>query len=86
VPKRTATGVWNVVMKSAVYKVLYAIVVPITTAANTVGVSMQPTTTDANGRLIINWTFTTIGTATPADIGTSESFQVYVVYSLTSVS
>lgn len=86
VPVRSATGVWSVTMKEQVYKVLFAYVVPITTVANTVDVSMQPTTTTSTGKLVVNWTFRTVGTTTPADIGVSEAFQVFVVYSNTSVS
>jgi hypothetical protein len=85
-PVRSGTGVWSVTLKEAVYKVLHVDVKALTTAANYVGVIMQPTTTDSTGRLIINWTFVTVGTATPADIAAAQKFNVYFVGSLASIA
>ena len=85
-PVRTGTGVWSVALRESVYKVLHIDVTPLTTAANNVGVAIQPTTTDSAGRLVINWTFTTIGTNTPADILSAQKFCVYFVGSLASIA
>ena len=85
-PVRSGTGVWSVTMKEPVYKVLFVDVKALTTVGNYVGVIMQPTTTDANGRLVINWTFVTVGTSTAADIAAGQKFQVYVVGSLASIA
>ena len=85
-PVRSGTGVWSVTMKEPVYKVIFVDVKALTTVGNYVGVIMQPTTTDANGRLVINWTFTTIGTNTPVDILSAQKFCVYFVGSLASIA
>ena len=86
VPVRTGTGVWKVTMRDPAYKVQFAQVTPFTTAANAVGVVMQPNTTDSSGRLVLNWTFCTIGTNTPADIAAAQVFNVYVEYSEASIA
>lgn len=86
VPVRSGTGVWSVTMKDPSYRTILSIVTPLTTAANAVGVVMQPTTLDSGGRLVINWTFCTIGTNTPADIAAAQKFQVTAIYSETSIA
>jgi hypothetical protein len=86
VPVRSGVGVWSVTMRDPAFRVLLAEVRPFTTTANTVGVVMQATTLDSGGRLVINWTFCTIGTATPVDIATAQKFGVTVVYSETSIA
>ncbi len=86
VPVRSATGVWSVTMKDVAYKVLNVEVRPYTTTANAVGVIMQPNTTDSAGRLVLNWTFVTYGSTTPADIAASQVFGVFVDYSEASIA
>jgi hypothetical protein len=86
VPVRSGTGVWSVTMRDPAFKVLLAEVKSFTTTGNAVSVIMQANTTDSVGRLVINWTFCTFGTTTPADITTSAVFNVFVAYSETSVS
>jgi hypothetical protein len=85
VPVRSTTGVWSVTMRDPAFRVILALVVPLVAAANGVDVIMQPCTLSATGQQIINWTFVTTGTKTPADIGTSEFFQVTSIYSETSI-
>jgi len=86
VPVRSATGVWSVTMRDPAFRVILCDVIPLQAVGSAVGVVMQAPTNDSTGRQVIHWTFCTIGTATPADIGTSQKFQVVSIYSETSVA
>ena len=86
VPVRSATGVWSVTMRDPAYRTILALVTPMVAAAAGVDVVMQLPTADSAGRQVINWTFCTVGTDTPADIGTSQAFQVTSIYSETSIA
>ena len=86
VPVRSGTGVWSITMRDPAYKVLRATVDVFSTVGNHVDVLMQANTTDSSGRLVLNWTFCTVGTATPADIATAQVFNVFVAYSEVSIA
>lgn len=87
VPVRSGTGVWSVTLKDPAYKVTFCSVKFQGVVGSAVDAIMQPVTANATtGQAVINWTFCTVGTATPADIGASLKFNVYVEYSETSIA
>jgi hypothetical protein len=86
VPVRSGTGVWSVTLKDVYYKILNVEVRAYTTTANAIGVIMQPNTTDSAGRVVINWTFVTVGTTTAADIAASQVFNVFFDASEASIA
>ena len=86
VPVRTGTGIWKITTRDSYFKVLFSEVRTYTTTGNAVSVIMQPNTVDSNGLTVINWTFCTYGTTTPADIAASQVFGVYFSASELSVS
>lgn len=86
VPVRTGTGIWKVTMLDTAFKVLFASVKVMSTTGAYLDAILQPVTLDSAGRPVINWTFCTVGTATPADVATATSFNVFVMYSEASIA
>jgi hypothetical protein len=76
VPVRSGTGVWAVTTRLNGFRVTQMQVKTMTTTANALDVIYQAPTLDSNGRTVLNWTFCTLGTATPADIAASQKFLV----------
>ena len=81
-PSRSATGVWSVTMKDVAFKVVDVDIKTMLATGHYLSTQLLPTTTDTNGKLVLNWVFNSAGT--PTDLPASGSFLVYVAYGWTS--
>src|ERR1022692_5058467 len=77
-PARSSAGVWSVQLKDCVQKVIDVHVASMLASTHYLSVQLLPTTTAANGQLILNWVFNSAGT--PTDLPSLGSFLVYVMY------